>query len=75
MMLYMYFKYESSGPCSFRKEKIFENCIFENLIVDPMTYLCNQTELFEYFFVVDHPGIIPVEFGQSPISGSKKEVV
>jgi len=25
--------------------------------------------------VGDHPGIIPVEFGQIPISGSREEVV
>jgi len=46
MMLYT--KYESSGPCSFRKEDFlkfhFKN---QNLFIDPATYLCNQLERFE----------------------------
>jgi len=27
------------------------------------------------YFLGDHPGTIPVEFGQIPISGSREEVV
>jgi len=57
MMLYT--KYESPGPCSFRQK------------IDPVTYLCNQSELFEQFLKEDYPGTIPVEFGQIPISGSR----
>jgi len=42
-----YTKYESSGPyCSFRQED-FRKLNFENLLFDPMTYLCNQSEPFE----------------------------
>jgi len=44
MMLYT--KYESSGPCSFRREDFFK-LHFENLFIDPVTYLCNQLERFE----------------------------
>jgi len=44
MMLYT--KYESSGPCSFRQED-FWKLHFENLLFDPVTYLCNQSEPFE----------------------------
>jgi len=47
MMLYI--KYESSGPCSFRQEE-FRKLHFENLIFDPVTYFCNQSEPFEYFW-------------------------
>jgi len=47
MMLYI--KYESSGPCSFRQEDFFK-LYFENLIFDPVTYLCNQSEPFAYFW-------------------------
>jgi len=46
MMLYT--KYESSGPCSFRLET-FWKLHFENLFFDPVTYLCNQSKLFEQF--------------------------
>jgi len=44
MMLYT--KYDSSGHCSFRQED-FLILHFENLIFDPVTYLCNQLEQFE----------------------------
>jgi len=41
-----YTKYESFGPCSLRQEE-FRKLHFENLLFDPMTYLCNQSEPFE----------------------------
>jgi len=41
-------KYESSGPCSFRQED-FGKLHFENLFLDPVNYLCNQSEPFEQF--------------------------
>ena len=41
-----YTKYESSGPCSFRQED-FLTFHFKNLLIDPVTYLCNQLERFE----------------------------
>jgi len=44
----------------------------ENLFFDPVTYWCNQSEQLEQG---DHPGMIPVEFGQIPISGSGGEVI
>jgi len=44
----LYTKYESSGPCTFRKEDLLK-MHFENLIFNPVTYLCNQSEPFEYF--------------------------
>ena len=47
MMLYI--KYESSGPCSFRQED-FLKLHFENLMFDPVIYLCNQSEPFEHFW-------------------------
>jgi len=72
MMLYT--KYECSGPCNFRGED-FWKLHFENLFSDPVTYLCNQLEQFEQFLVGDHPGIIPVKFGQNPMSGFRVEDV
>ena len=65
--------YKSSGHCSFREEDFWE-WPFENLFVDPVTYICNQSEPLN-IFVEDHPGTIPVEFGQIPISGSREKVV
>jgi len=44
MMLYT--KYENSGHCSFRQED-FLKLHFKNLLFDPVTYLCNQSEPFE----------------------------
>jgi len=60
MMLYT--KYESSGPCSFRQEDFFK-LHFENLLFDPVTYICNQLERFEQLLVGDYAGTIPVKFG------------
>ena len=51
-------------------KKIFLH--FENLIIDSVTYLCKQ---FEPFKVGGHQGIIPAEFGQIPVSGSREDVV
>ena len=72
MMLYT--KYESFRPWSFRQED-FLKFHFKNLFIDPVTYLCNQPEPFETTLIGDHPGIIPVKFGQIPISGSREDVV
>jgi len=63
----LYIKYERSMPCSFRQED-FWKLHFENLFFYPVTYLCNQLELFKKNLIGDHPGIIPVKFGQIPIS-------
>jgi len=52
--------------------------IFENLCFDPVTYLCNQLKHFEQYeltLVGDHPGIIPVNIGQNPMSGFRGEDV
>jgi len=46
LLMMLYTKYESSGPCSFRQED-FWKLHFENLFFDPVTYLCNQLERFE----------------------------
>jgi len=46
MMLYT--KFESSGPCSFRQD--LKNMPIEDLFFDPVTYLSNQSELFEQFW-------------------------
>jgi len=56
-------------------KKIFEKLQFENLLFDPVTYLCNQSEPFEIFWWGDHQGTIPIEFCQITISGSREDVV
>jgi len=65
MMLYT--KYKSSGPCSFRGED-FWKLHFENLFMQPTGTI--WTTLVE-----DHLGIIPVKFGQNPMSGFRGEDV
>jgi len=47
-MMLLYTKYDSSGPCSFRQD--FLNVHFKNLFLDPVTYLCNQSEPIEQFW-------------------------
>jgi len=69
-----YTKYKSSGPCSFRQEDVWKLHL-KNLYIDPVTYLCNQSEPFEQFLVEGHTGTIPVEFGQITISGSREDVI
>ena len=47
---------------------------FENLFLTPLpTYAINRNGL--NMFVGDHQGIIPVQFGQILISGSREEVI
>jgi len=68
MMLYT--KYESSVPCSFRQEEFWQ-LRFENLFFDPVTYLhmyaTNWNSLNN--FGREAPWVIPVKFGQNPMSG------
>jgi len=55
-------------------ERIFESCILKTYFLTPWpTYATNQT--IWTISVRDHPGTIPVEFDQIPISGSREEVV
>ena len=47
MMLYT--KYESSGPCSFRQEDFFENCILKTYCLTPWpTYATNWNHLNKF---------------------------
>ena len=46
LLIMLYIKYESNGPCSFRQED-FWKFHFKNQFIDPVTYLCNQLEQFE----------------------------
>jgi len=55
-------------------KKIFENCILQTYFLTTWPiYATNQNHLNN--FVGDHPGTIPVQFGQIPISDSREEVV
>ena len=69
LLMMLHIKYESSGPCCFRQD--FLKLHIKILFFDPMTYLFNYWTIL----VGDHPGTIPVEFGQRPISGSREDVV
>jgi len=67
-------KYESPGPCSFRRED-FWKLHFKNLFFWPRDLLMQPIKTIWTISVRDHPGTIPVEFDQIPISGSREEVV
>ena len=72
MMLYTW--YESSGSCSIGQEE-FWKLHFENLFVLPCDLLMQSTIMFWTTLVGDHTGIIPVKFGQIPMSGFRGEDV
>jgi len=72
MMLYT--KYESSEPSSFWQEDCWK-LHFKNLFFLPRDLLMQPIKTIWTISVGDHPGIIPVEFGKIPISGSREEVV
>jgi len=55
-------------------KKIFENCILKTYFW-PRDLLMQPIKTIWTISVGDHPGTIPVEFGQIPISGSWEEVV
>ena len=72
MMLYT--KYKSSGHCSFRQGD-FLKLHFEKLFFWPCDLLMQPTRTVWTTLIGDHPGIIPVKFGQNPISGFRGDVV
>jgi len=54
-------------------KKIFENCILKTYFLTLWpTYATNWNGLNN---IGDHPGIIPVKFGQNPMSGFRGEGV
>jgi len=55
-------------------KKIFENCILKTLFL-PHDLVMQPIRTIYTILVGDHLWTIPVEFGQIPISGSRKEVV
>ena len=60
-------KYQRPGP-GFRQED-FSSFHLKNLLLAPVTYMCNGLEPFEKNLKEDQPMIIPVKFGQNPING------
>jgi len=55
-------------------KKIFENCILKTYFLTLWpTYVTNKKKWTT--LVGDHPGIIPVKFGQNPMSGFRGEDV
>jgi len=76
LLMMLYIKYESTGPCSFRQEDFWKFHFITYLLTPWPTYTTNWNGLNNFdTFVVDHPGIIPVKFGQIPINGSREDVV
>jgi len=56
-------------------KKIFESCILKTYFFLPSDLLMQLIRTNWKFWAEDHPGTIPVEFGQNPISGSREDVV
>jgi len=55
-------------------DKIFENCNLKTYLFTP--WPTNATNWMVWTTLTgDHPGIIPVKFGQIPISGSREDVI
>jgi len=55
-------------------KKIFENCILKTYFLTPSpTYATNQNHLNNFGRV--YPGVIPLNFGQNPMSGFRGEDV
>jgi len=67
----LYTKYERSEPCSFGQEDIWK-FHFENLFFD---LLMQPTGTVWTTLIGDHPGIIPVKFGQNQKSDFREDVV
>jgi len=55
-------------------KKIFESCILKTYF-RPRDLLMQPIRTILTILVEDYRGTIPVEFGQIPISGSRKEVI
>jgi len=70
MMLYT--KYKSSGPCSFRQED-FWKLHFENLLFDPLTFLCNQSEPVVQFLQATTQGPCLLSFVEFPLAVQEKK--
>jgi len=71
MMLYT--KNESAGSCSLRQED-FWKLHFENICL-PCDLFEQSTGTVWTTLEEDHPWIIPVKFGQNPMSGFRGKVV
>jgi len=55
-------------------KKIFENCILKSIFW-PRDLHMQPFRTIWTILVGDHPGIIPVKFGQNPMSGFRVEDV
>jgi len=61
----------NTGPCSFRQED-FWKLHFENLSFDPVTYICNQSELFEQFWLETTQGPFLLSLVKLPLAVPEK---
>jgi len=73
LLMMLYIKYESTGPCSFRQEDYWKFHFKTYLLIRDL--LMQPTVTVWTTLIGEHPGIIPVKFGQIPISGSREDVV
>jgi len=73
LLMMLYIKYESTGPCSFRREDFWKFHFKTYLLTRDI--LMQPTGTVWTILIRNHPGIIPVNFGQIPISGSREDVV
>jgi len=73
LLMLFYIKYESTSPCSFRQED-FWKLHFKTYLLTCDLFM-QPTGTVWTTLIGDHPGIIPVKFGQIPISGSREDVV
>jgi len=67
----LYTKYKSSGPCSFRQEDFFK-LQFEDLFIDPVTYLSNQSEPFKQFWKGTTQGPFLLSLVKLPLAVQEK---
>ena len=70
MMLYT--KYECSAPCL--QTRRFLKTAFGKPIFGPCDLLMQPSGTVWTTLIGDHPGIIPVKFGQNPMSGFRGDV-
>ena len=71
LLMMLYIKYESTGPCSFRQEDFWK---FKTYLLTRDLHM-QPTGTVWTTLIRDHLGIIPVKFGQIPISSSREDVV
>jgi len=73
LLMMLYTKYESFGSCSYRKEDIWKLHLKPKFL--PRDLLRKPIRTISTILLGDHPGIIPVKFGEIHINGSREKVI